>query len=66
MRSVAERRRYHFLATAENADFPVVKHSGTPAFKNRLRPSKRLSSTVMFLNSARFWNVRAMPLRAIL
>ena len=29
----------------------------------RLRPVMMLSSTVMPLNSAMFWNVRAMPMR---
>ena len=37
--------------------------AGSCSFIFRLRPVMMLSSTVMPLNSAMFWNVRAMPMR---
>ena len=57
----SRRASYSSRRARPNQNMPL----STPAFMKWWRPSTTLSRTVISSNNARFWNVRAMPRRAM-
>jgi hypothetical protein len=53
-----------FAISSRSADPRRKAWARTPLFMRRLRPVMMLSRTLMPLNKARFWKVRAMPISA--